>query len=99
MLYVLLCVDDPQNGLERRAATRPDHLTYLEQAGKQVRLAGPLLAEDGETPIGSLLIIEADSLEAAQGFADADPYSKAGVFANVNVRPFKGVVGGFGDGF
>ncbi|MHB1203627.1 MAG: YciI family protein [Acidithiobacillus sp.] len=32
-----------------------------------------------------------DSLEAAQAWAAAEPYLAAGVYAEVSVRPYKGV--------
>jgi uncharacterized protein YciI len=39
-----------------------------------------------------LVIAEFDSLESAQSWADADPYVEAGVYASVNVKPFKRVL-------
>ncbi|HET8710120.1 MAG TPA: YciI family protein, partial [Spongiibacteraceae bacterium] len=41
---------------------------------------------------GSLVVAEFDSLEAAQRWADADPYLSAGVYAQVIVKPFKRVL-------
>jgi uncharacterized protein YciI len=38
------------------------------------------------------VIAEFDSLEAAQAWADADPYVDAGVYQNVVVKPFKAVL-------
>ena len=40
---------------------------------------------------GSTVIAEFESLEAAQAWADADPYVAAGVYAKVTVRPYKKV--------
>ena len=37
------------------------------------------------------LIAEFESQEAAQAWADADPYVAAGVYAKVTVRPYKKV--------
>jgi uncharacterized protein YciI len=34
-------------------------------------------------------VAEFDSLSAAQSWADADPYRAAGVYAAVQVKPFK----------
>jgi uncharacterized protein YciI len=42
---------------------------------------------------GSLLILEADSLEDARGFNLGDPYQKAGLFASVQVTAFKASIG------
>ena len=37
---------------------------------------------------GSLVVIEAASLEAARAIAAGDPFAKAGLFAAVEVRPW-----------
>ena len=40
---------------------------------------------------GSVVLAEFDSLASAQTWAEADPYSAAGVYAKVTVKPFKNV--------
>jgi len=98
MLYAIIS-EDVKNSLERRLAARPDHLARLEKlrdAGRLV-LAGPHPAVDSSTPgeagfTGSLVVAEFDSLEAAQAWADADPYIIAGVYAAVTVKPFNKVL-------
>jgi uncharacterized protein YciI len=97
MLYAIVGIDVP-NSLEKRLAARPAHLerlTRLQQEGRLV-LAGPCPAIDSSDPgpagfTGSLIVAEFPSLIDAQAWADADPYRLTGVFANVNVRPFKQV--------
>ena len=81
--------------LQDRLATRPAHLARLEQLKNEGRLvlAGPHPAIDSNDPgeagfSGSLVVAEFDSLEAAQQWADADPYKAAGVYVNVVVKPF-----------
>lgn len=59
-------------------------------------VAGPHPAIDSEDPgeagfTGSLIVAEFDSLEAAQAWADADPYVEADVYKQVWVKPFKKV--------
>ena len=89
-LFVITCKDKP-GALEKRLATRPAHLDYTRGfAG--VKLAGALLGEDGQ-PMGSLLIVEAEDLAAVQAQADNDPYTKAGVFESVEVRPWRLAIG------
>ena len=87
MLFALICTDKPRS-LELRLAVRPAHLTYLETYADRISLAGPLLDPDGR-PCGSLLIIDVVDDAAAAGFADADPYVKAGLFESVVIRPFR----------
>ncbi len=86
MLFVLTC-EDKADSEELRKATRADHLAYIGDF--DVRLAGPMLSDDGEHMIGSLIILEADSLADAERFAESDPYKLAGLFANVTIRPFR----------
>lgn len=97
MLYSIVG-DDIANSLERRLAARPAHLARLNEldaAGRLV-LAGPCPAIDSPDPgpagfSGSLIVAEFESLADAQGWADADPYVAAGVYARVTVRPFRQV--------
>ncbi len=86
MLFLIQCFDGASGGTLRPGA-RPDHLAYLESRGAQLKLAGPLLGDEG--PIGSVFILEAEHLAAANAFADADPYLAAGVFERREVTPMR----------
>ena len=89
MLFVLICTDKPAS-LDLRLATRSAHLAYLETYESRLMQAGPLLDAD-DRPCGSLLIVDvADRAEAA-GFAEADPYNRAGLFESVIIRPYRQV--------
>ena len=95
MLYVIIG-EDVAGSLENRMAARPAHLERLQalQAEGRLILAGPCPAIDSPDPgpagfSGSVIIAEFASLTAAQGWADADPYVAAGVYARVTVKPFK----------
>lgn len=98
MLYAIIS-DDIDDSLEKRLSVRPEHLQRLEALKDEGRLvlAGPHPAIDSDSPgdagfSGSLIVAEFDSLEAAQRWADADPYVAAGVYAQVRVKPFKRVL-------
>jgi uncharacterized protein YciI len=98
MLYAIISQDRAES-LNDRLNARPDHLARLEalrDAGRLV-LAGPHPAIDSPDPgpagfSGSLVVAEFDSLEAAQAWADDDPYVAAGVYASVTVKPFRKVL-------
>ena len=90
MAFILECLDRPDS-LPLRLANRPAHLAYIEAHLDRVIVAGPILADDGTTPIGSLLILADDSRDAVEAFAAADPYAKAGLFATVTIRPWRKV--------
>lgn len=90
---------DIDNSLELRSKARPAHLQRLIDLRDQGRLlvAGPHPVidnlESGPAGFsGSLVIGEFDSLEAAQSWADADPYQAAGVYRAVTVKPFTKVL-------
>jgi uncharacterized protein YciI len=87
MLYALICTDK-LGSLDLRKATRPDHIAFLKSLGDAVVLAGPFTEADGETPNGSLIVVEAGSREAVEAIAEADPYARAGLFASVEIRPW-----------
>ncbi|MGB1333664.1 MAG: YciI family protein [Porticoccaceae bacterium] len=98
MWYAIIS-EDNENSLEKRASARPAHLDRLHQLRDNGRLliAGPHPAVDSEDPgaagfSGSLVVAEFDSLEAAKSWAAEDPYMAAGVYAKVNVKPFKKVL-------
>ena len=87
MKFVIIGKDGPE-GVEKRLLHRETHLARLadkDQEGKVI-LAGPLTDKSG-----SLIVLEADSLEEAQAFADQDPYTTFGVFQEVTVHPFRQV--------
>jgi uncharacterized protein YciI len=98
MLYAIISQDTP-NTLALRLETRPAHVARLNVLLEEGRLilAGPHPAVDSDDPgdagfTGSLVVAEFESLEAAQSWADADPYMAAGVYATVTVKPFKKVL-------
>ena len=90
MLFHFTCIDKPDS-LQLRLDTRPDHLAYLESFNDRLVFGGPRFGADGETPDGSILILEFEDRAAAEDFAANDPYAKAGLFQSVTVAPVKQV--------
>jgi uncharacterized protein YciI len=95
MLYAIVGQDIP-GSLEKRVAARPSHVARLHALQEQGRLllAGPFPAVDALDPgaagySGSLIVAEFTSLAEAESWARADPYVAAGVYAEVNVKPFR----------
>lgn len=98
MWYAIEGRDGP-DVLGKRSAARADHLARLEQLRDEGRLllAGPCPAIDAEDPgpagfSGSIVVARFASLDDARVWADADPYVEAGVYASVEVRPFRKVL-------
>ena len=84
MLFVIIGRDGP-DAKELRPRLRPAHLEHLGAQDRlgRVRLAGPLT--DGA---GSVIVIEADSIDEVRRITDTDPYVTGGVFAEVEIHPF-----------
>lgn len=98
MWYAIIGQDAPDS-LDKRMAVRPAHLARLQALQDEGRLllAGPFPAVDAVDPgaagfTGSLIVAEFASLQAAQEWAEADPYVAAGVFRQVSVQPFRKVL-------
>jgi uncharacterized protein YciI len=91
MLYVAYCLDKP--GQEAvRAEHRPAHLEFLKAHAAQIVIAGPVLSDDGQQAVGSLLILEFENRAEVDRFLKSDPYAKAGLFASVDLRPWRKTV-------
>jgi uncharacterized protein len=91
MLFALWCTDKKDH-LQVRMDNRPAHVEWLNglDAAGTLKQAGPTLDADGK-PMGSLVLIAAESAEEAAKLAAQDPYAKAGLFASVEIRPFNWV--------
>ena len=93
-LFVVTGIDKP-DGLETRLANRNAHFAYLQTRPGVVRLGGPFLDDHGAM-VGSMLVIEVENIDAARAFVADDPYSKAGLFAETQVRPWRLSIGALG---
>ncbi len=92
MLFSFYCLD--RSGAEDvRLETRNDHLEFIASSGDMVKIAGPILSEDGASMAGSILIVEHESLDAAKAWGALDPYARAGLFQSVDIRPWKWIIG------
>ena len=88
MYFVIFGTDKPGAGQQRRD-TRDDVVSYLrDRPGHPdivLHCGGPTLDEGG-TINGTLNVIEAPSLEAAQAFLADNPLQKSGLLGEVSIR-------------
>ena len=75
---------------DRAGASRRDHVeahrAFMDGYADRIVARGPTLADDGETPTGSMHAVELPDEKAAPAFAFEEPFYKAGVYEDVMVR-------------
>lgn len=94
-MYVIMAFDKPDSA-QLRLDTRPAHIEYVLSRGSIIA-GGPFMSEDGETMIGSLVVLDVASHAEAQAFAADDPYNKAGLFEKIEIRRWNHIIGGLPD--
>lgn len=90
-MYYAVWATDRIGALPERERVREAHRARLRNPGEhrvKVLLGGPTLSEDAGAMNGSLLVVEADDIEAVRRFVAEDPYQLAQVYATVEVRPW-----------
>ena len=71
--------------------SRPEHLKFLDSLGNSLKAAGPFTDDEGQAT-GSLVVIEAANRAAIAEIAGRDPYAVAGLFASVEIKPWKWLI-------
>jgi uncharacterized protein YciI len=90
MLFVVHATDR-QDALPTRAKHYRAHRIHLDEAdrhGVDVVTAGTLVADDGETPCGSVFVIDAKDRAAVDAFTRSDPYHANGVWEHVQIHSY-----------
>lgn len=94
MLFAIHALDAPAS-LDKRMALRPGHREYLGAIRDRTAFSGPLIADDGETMVGSLMVMDFPDREAAKAWLANEPYNKGGLFASIAVYAYNGAPGPF----
>src|SRR3954466_6377340 len=90
MLFVIHATDR-RDGMATRAKLYRAHRIHLDEADKydvDVVTAGTLLAADGETPVGSVFVIDAKDRASTEAFTRSDPYQVNGVWETVQIHGY-----------
>lgn len=90
MLFAIHCLY-ADNVAAKRQAVYDEHHAHFDSAaayGVEIKVAGPLVADDGQTPVGSLVLAEAPNRAACESFVHADPYHAQGIWQTVNINGF-----------
>ena len=88
MLFAFHLIDRPNAG-DLRQRVRPEHKDYLAKVAERIAFAGPLLGDDGQTMVGSLLVIDFADRAAALAWLSAEPFTRAGLYASSQVHAFR----------
>jgi hypothetical protein len=84
MLFIIYQED--KDGAEAiRAEARERHLAYLERHKDILVLGGALLADEGATRLGSVLLINVPGRAEAEAFSRDEPFRCAGLFKSVKI--------------
>ena len=90
MLFVVHALDR-ENILPTRAKFYRAHRIHLDQAEQHevdVVTAGTLVADDGETPCGSIFVIDAKDRASVDAFTRSDPYQVNGVWDKIQIHRY-----------
>lgn len=88
-MHFVVFATDRAGCLAVREAARPAHRAYLRSLNKysvRVVLAGPTFSNSGTGMNGTMLVLDADSIQEVADFVAGDPYSKAGLFEKIDIR-------------
>ena len=91
-MYFAVWATDREGTREARLAVREAHRVRLRAPGAHavtVVAGGPTLSEADGAMNGTLLVVDADDIEAVRRFVAEDPYELAGVYARVEIRPWQ----------
>ncbi|WP_217243165.1 YciI family protein [Streptomyces sp. AC555_RSS877] len=84
---------DRPGSLVLREELVEEHWSYMDRYAKELIARGPTFADDGETPTGSVHIVDLPDPAAARAFAFDEPNYQAGAFRDVLVRRWRNVLG------
>lgn len=90
-MFFVIHAMDRKDGLPTRAKFFRAHRIHLDEAASQnvsILTAGPLVDDDGETPIGSLIVVEAKDRTVVDAFTRSDPYHTNGVWERVDIHVY-----------
>jgi uncharacterized protein YciI len=90
MLFVVHAIDK-KDILPTRAKHYRAHRIHLDRSAEHavdVVTAGTLVGDDGETPVGSIFVVDAADRAAVDAFTRSDPYEQNGVWDRVETHRY-----------
>jgi uncharacterized protein len=87
LLFALHLLDKP-DAAELRQRVRPEHKVYLALVADRIAFAGPLLRDDGQTMVGSLLVIDFASRDEVMAWLADEPFHPRRAVCRVQIHAF-----------
>ncbi|HEY0813889.1 MAG TPA: YciI family protein [Pseudonocardia sp.] len=84
---------DRRGSLALRDDLAEEHWAYMDRFAAGMIARGPTLDSDGQTPTGSVHIVDLPDPAAARAFALDEPNYQAGVYRDVLLRRWRNVLG------
>ncbi|MGY5123488.1 YciI family protein [Streptomyces nigrescens] len=84
---------DRPDSLTLRQELLEEHWSYMDRYGAEMIARGPTFSGDGETPTGSVHIVDLPDPTAARAFAFGEPGYQAGVYRDVLLRRWRNTLG------
>jgi len=84
---------DRTGSLTLREDLLEQHWSYMDRYQTEMIARGPTLSDDGDTPTGSVHILDVPDPAAARAFAFDEPCYQAGVYRDVLLRRWRNVLG------
>ncbi len=81
-------IDKPE-GPEIRAANIDAHEAYLDEHGTSIMCRGPMLAEDGAAPLGSVILMDIPDMAAGRALLEKEPFFKAGCYQDITFHRWR----------
>ncbi|MFI9613266.1 YciI family protein [Streptomyces sp. NPDC052023] len=84
---------DRPGSLPLRDELLEEHWSYMDRYAEKMIARGPTFADDGETPTGSVHIVDVPDPATARAFAFDEPNYQAGVYRDVLLRRWRNMLG------
>ncbi|MGH3416199.1 MAG: YciI family protein [Actinocrinis sp.] len=84
---------DRPGSLALREEMLEEHWSYMDRFAQRMIARGPTLADDGDTPTGSVHILDLPDPAAVRAFAFDEPTYQAGMYRDVLLRRWRNTLG------
>ena len=88
MLFLVTAEHIPDAAELRKGLVAP-HVAYLNRCKHQFVGSGPLLADEADTDLGMVLILDMPSRKDLDLFLQEEPYNKGGLLRSIEIRRWR----------